>query len=64
MLASIYESVGEIKANLKTYHEEVRDIQVRLRGVELWKARIMGSFAFIGLPLTLLLSLFKRNHSA
>ena len=64
LLAKVYERVGEMHAKLDTVLEDHKDMKVRVRRLEGQWAKLMGMFAIITLPFTLLYSYFKNRKQS
>lgn len=61
LLPAIYETVGQIKANMQTYHEEMQTVRGDVDKLKSQWAKLMGMFAIITAPFTLLIGYLKMR---
>lgn len=64
LLAAVYERVGEMSAKLDTYHDETKELSVRVRRLEATWAKVTGMLALPYLGIALIVKRLTGNKSA
>lgn len=63
LLVQIHEAIGELRSDMRHFTKELDDIKPRVRRLELARAKMLGMFSLLTLPITLAVKALFKSHT-